>query len=173
MSMRQASEQYGVPYTTLNYCLHAIEIVAKIIVFFNTLYFSTGASFRSFAFSFRMGKTTVSNIISETSEAIWNSLYPAHMPIPSQNDFQKIAKRFYEIWNVPNCVGVLDGKHIRVCCPDNSSSMCFNYKGFFSIVLQALVDADYRFIHIDVGGYGKQSDGGTFKASPLSIAINL
>ena len=35
------------------------------------------------------------------------------------------------------------------------------------MVLQGLVDAHYRFIAIKVGGYGKQSDGGTFHASQL------
>lgn len=114
-----------------------------------------------------MGKTTVANIVSEISEYIWNSLYERHMPIPSKKDFRKIAKDFYEIWNFPNCIGALDGKHIRMRCPNNSGSMYFNYKGYFSIVLQALVDANYRFINVDVGGYGRQSDGGTFKASAL------
>lgn len=40
-------------------------------------------------------------------------------------------------------------------------------EGYFSIVLQTFVDANYKFINIDVGGYGKQSEGGTFKASAL------
>ena len=35
------------------------------------------------------------------------------------------------------------------------------------MVLQELADAHYRFIAIEVGGYGKQSDGGTFHASQL------
>nr|CAH7751209.1 unnamed protein product [Callosobruchus chinensis] len=101
------------------------------------------------------------------AEYIWDSLYEIHIPVPSNGDFQQITKDFYEIWNFPNCIGALDGKHIRMRCPNNSGSLYFNYKGYFSIVLQALVDANYKFINIDVGGYGKQSDGGTFKASAL------
>lgn len=114
-----------------------------------------------------MGKSTVANIIKEVAECLWDVLYETYMPVPTQIDFKNIAEDFYKIWNFPNCVGALDGKHIRLRCPKNSGSMFFNYKGYFSIVLQALVDANYRFINIDVGGYGKQSDGGTFKASRL------
>lgn len=40
--------------------------------------------------------------------------------------------------------------------------MFFNYKKYFSIILQGLVDANYKFITVDIGGNGKQSDGGTF-----------
>lgn len=41
--------------------------------------------------------------------------------------------------------------------------MFYNYKKFFLIVLQGFVDANYKFVNIDVGGYGKQSDGETPK----------
>lgn len=51
------------------------------------------------------------------------------------------------------------------------SAQIINYKKFFSIVLQAVADARYKFITVDVGGYGKQSDGGTFQASEMYRAL--
>lgn len=62
---------------------------------------------------------------------------------------------------------LLDGKHLRVKCPEISGSMFYNYKGYYSIVLQGVVDANYKFIFADVGAYGKQSNVGTFSASDL------
>lgn len=134
-------------------------------------YLATGSSFKSLAFTFRMGASTVAAIVTETVAIIWDELHPQHIPIPTADDFQSIAKDFYEIWNFPHCLGAIDGKHVRVKCPANSASMFFNYKKYFSVVLQGVVDARYKFIAIDVGGYGKQSDGGTFQASELYKAL--
>jgi hypothetical protein len=69
---------------------------------------------------------------------------------------------------MPSFIGALDGKHIRMKRPKDSGTMYFNYKLFYSIVLQGVADSMYRFIFIDVGSYGKQSDGGVFQASKLS-----
>nr|CAH7729743.1 unnamed protein product [Callosobruchus chinensis] len=46
--------------------------------------------------------------------------------------------------------------------PKKTGSKHYNYKGFFSVVLQALVDAHYKFLSVDVGAYGRQSDSGVF-----------
>ena len=43
---------------------------------------------------------------------------------------------------------------------------------YFSDVLQGLEDANFKLITTDVGGFGKQSDGGTFLASDLSGFID-
>ena len=56
-------------------------------------------------------------------------------------------------------------------CPKNTGSYYFNYKGTFSIVLLGLVDADYKFIYIDVGCNGRISDGGVFRNASLSKAL--
>lgn len=55
--------------------------------------------------------------------------------------------------------------------PPNSGSNFFNYKRTFSVVLLALVDAQYKFIAVDIGSYGKNSDGGIFATSKLGKAL--
>ena len=74
-------------------------------------------------------------------------------------------------WNFPHCVGALDGKHIRVLKPKRSQSLFFNYKHFHSITLLALVDANYRFLYVDVGGESRMSDGGLWQHSKLRKRI--
>lgn len=104
-------------------------------------------------------------IIKETCDAIWEELVDEQLPIPKLEQWEKIARKFERRWNFPNCVGALDGKHVTIQCPNFSGSKWFNYKGHFSMVLMALVDADYKFIYVDIGDYGHKADGTVFKNS--------
>ena len=61
-------------------------------------------------------------------------------------DWRKNEDKFRNRWNVLRAVGTLDGKHIAMQKPKKSGSEYFNYKGYFSLVLLALVDADYKFL---------------------------
>ena len=65
----------------------------------------------------------------------------------------------------------MDGKHITLQAPAKSKSYYFNYKNYFSIVLLALVDADYEFTYIDVVCNGRVPDGGVLKNSTLNEAL--
>lgn len=127
----------------------------------------TGLSYRDLGFTFRIGASTISDIIEETLSAIWINLYKKHMPVPTKHHFLKVAKGFYDKFGFPHCLGALDGKHMRIKCPSHSASLYYNWKKFYSIILQAVVDSDNKFIAIDVGGYGSQHDSSTFQASSL------
>lgn len=89
------------------------------------------------------------------------------MPNPTEKLWKNIAIKYKELWNFPNCIGAIDGKHINIQCPINAGSSFYNYKGNHSIVLLALVDATYKFIAIDVGSYGRNSNGSIFANSAL------
>lgn len=75
-------------------------------------------------------------------------------------EWKEIAKLFDKMWNFPHCLGAIDGKHIDIIPPPDSSSYYYNYKGRHSMVLMAIVDARYRFILADFGTNGRVSDGG-------------
>lgn len=87
------------------------------------------------------------------------------MPEKSEEDWINIAKEFYDRTNFPNCIGAVDGKHIRLQKPNNTGSEFYNYKNFYSTILLGIVDADYCFTAIDVGAYGAGSDSSVFKNS--------
>uniref|UniRef100_A0A671RVC8 Zgc:194221 n=1 Tax=Sinocyclocheilus anshuiensis TaxID=1608454 RepID=A0A671RVC8_9TELE len=135
-------------------------------------YLSTGDSFRSIAFSYRVGYCTVARIVKDVCEAIWSGMVQEYMPFPEQHHWKKIAEDFHRLWNFPNCLGAIDGKHVAIQAPSSTGSMYYNYKGSFSIVLLAVVDARYLFRMVDVGAYGKSSDGGTLCASDFGKALH-
>ena len=107
----------------------------------------------------------MSKIVPQTCEILWNVLQPDVMPLPDERKWKHIAEEFEELWQFPHCLGSLDGKHIMIQAPKNSGSLFFNYKKHFSVVLLAVVDANYKFVIVDIGAYGRQSDGSVFANS--------
>lgn len=84
---------------------------------------------------------------------------PLVLPSPTKETWIKNEQDFKRLWNFPNCIAAIDGKHVVSDKPPNSGSLYFNYKKSFSIVLLAFVDAHCKFTVIDVGAYGRKSDG--------------
>lgn len=116
---------------------------------------------------FHMSKCTIAKHVHETCEKLWTVLQPIEMPKPTQNDWKQKAQRFGDLWDYPFAVGAIDGKHIALVNPHGSGSMFYNYKGFPSIVLMALSDADSCFTLVDCGQYGRVSDAGVFQNSVI------
>lgn len=69
---------------------------------------------KSISYNYRLGVSTVSNIIKSTCSAIWEILRPEYLQCPTEEQWKSIADGFEMKWNFPNCIGAIDGKHIRI-----------------------------------------------------------
>ncbi|CAH1966874.1 unnamed protein product [Acanthoscelides obtectus] len=83
----------------------------------------------------------------------------------TENEWRNIADDFEKRCNFPNCLGAVDGKHVNIKPPTGSGSYFYNYKGAHSLVLLAVVNANYEFIMCDFGIDGRISDGGVIEYS--------
>ena len=123
---------------------------------------ASGDSHRSLYYAYRISCSSISKILSETCQVIWEELMTMYLR-PSENEWLAISEKFEESWNVLHAIGAIDGKHIAIQCPSKSGSLYFNYKSYFSLVLLAICDARYCFSFVDIGSYGSNNDSGIFK----------
>ncbi|VDI24900.1 Hypothetical predicted protein [Mytilus galloprovincialis] len=149
-----------------NQQLEPLEPGLKLAVTLRHL--ATGSTYADLMYAFRVARNSISLFVPKVCEAIYLAYKDEVMPDEiTTEDWMRIASDFERIWNLPHACGALDGKHIRIRKPPNSGSLFFNYKHFFSTVMMALVDADYKFIWLSVGSYGSASDSQIFRDSEL------
>ena len=157
-SKKKTSEMYMYMYLSIILFIFEINLDSVITVkpldlnfFFFFRFLATGDSYKTISFSYRIGKSTIVNIVPEVCEAVWKRLQPIYMAAPTADDWINIAQGFQDAWQFPHCIGAVDGKHVVIQAPPNTGSAFFNYKGTFSIVLMALADHLYCFTCVDVG----------------------
>nr|CAH7728911.1 unnamed protein product [Callosobruchus chinensis] len=105
-------------------------------------YFATGCSFKALSYYFMKGHSTIRMVVHHTAKVIWEKLQPKYMPIPTTEKWIQIADRFHSLWDLPNCIGSID-----------------------------VADADGMFVAIDVGEYGRNSDGRVLTNSNFGKAL--
>ena len=86
-------------------------------------------------------------------------------------DWKRAEEKFRTRWNFPHDVVEIDGKYIAMAKPKESCSDYNNYKGLLSMVLLALVSAEYRLFWVNVGSSRSSSDAQIFNRSDLREKI--
>lgn len=135
-------------------------------------YLTSGANFHVLEDIFRIHHSTISKIVPEVCNAIWDCLSAEYVKCPTTaQEWRQKVKRFEELWNYPRGLGAIDGKHVVVQAFGNTGSTFRNYKNSFSIVLLAVADADYEIIFADIGTQGASNDAGIFNRSDFKTAM--
>lgn len=103
---------------------------------------------------------------------VLKALSGACVQIPSlTNEWIAVAEDFMRMWNMPNCLGAIDGKLVHIQRPVKCGGQYFNYKRSFSVNMMAVVDAKYRFLYVAVGAQGSANDASVFSESKFGEAL--
>ena len=128
---------------------------------------ATNVEYRTLSALFGLGRSTVCKIVLETCHAIATHLLPQYVQIPNGDRLKEIVEGFETFWGFPQAVGAIDGSHIPIIRPDESASDYYNRKGYYSIIMQAMVDFRGLFMDVYIGWPGKVHDARVFVNSSL------
>ena len=132
---------------------------------------ATPAEYRTIAHLFGVARSTVCQIVHETSLAIVRTLMTTYIKFPTGNQLERVFETFQTKWGVCQCVGAIDGCHIPIAAPVGNHTDYYNRKGWYSMILQGVVDADYCFSDICIGWPGSVHDARVFVHSPIYTLI--
>ena len=71
------------------------------------------------------------------------------------------------------CVGSIDGCHIPIMPPAQNHTDYYNQKGWYSVIVQVVVDHDYLFWDICVGWPGSIHDARVFASSGIYKKLTI
>lgn len=80
---------------------------------------------------------------------------------------EEISTRIADKSGVENCVGFIDGTHIRLSCIPRGDNDYVNRKGYPSVQLQLVVDDTLTITDSYVGWPGCSHDARVFRNSPI------
>ncbi|GBP69122.1 hypothetical protein EVAR_47397_1 [Eumeta japonica] len=87
------------------------------------MYLASGSSLAELQYGYKIGKSTLSAIIQQVCQVLWRNLRAMVMSPPNPDMWIQISKEFANKAYFPNCIGALDGKHVRLIQPPHSGSM--------------------------------------------------
>lgn len=128
---------------------------------------ATNIEYRTLSEMFGLGRSTVGVIVVETCRAIATHLLPQYVSIPQGDMLKEVVEGFETCLGFPQAAGAIDGSHIPIIRPDESASDYYNRKGYYSIIMQAMVDFRGLFMDVYIGWPGKVHDARVFVNSAL------
>ncbi|CAN7991507.1 unnamed protein product, partial [Ixodes hexagonus] len=132
---------------------------------------ANSAEDRTVANLFGVSRSSVSIIFREFCDVVRRELEPRFVKFPRADELEDHMPRFTAVTGFPQGVGALDGCHIEICPPKDNAADYHNYKGWYSMILLAVVDHDYKFLYTNVRSPGRNHDSAVFRKSRLPALI--
>ncbi|KAH9385029.1 hypothetical protein HPB48_027065 [Haemaphysalis longicornis] len=128
---------------------------------------ASSAEERTVAHLFGVSRPSVNLIFREFCRVVVRHLEHLYIKFPRPCEMAEHLRQFEAVLGFPQGVGALDGCHLEVCPPTVNTSDYYNYKGWYSIILLAVADHNYKFLSTNVGSPGKNHDSNVFRRSKL------
>ncbi|XP_067633561.1 putative nuclease HARBI1 [Eurosta solidaginis] len=129
-------------------------------------YMASTSTFREIANRFNMAESTAWRVIRRVIEWLL-SIGHEYVQWPSLSKARDNIRKFYAMKSISNVIGCIDCSHIKIKAPVSNKEAYFNRKHFYSLQLQAVVDADKIFIDIFAGEPGSLHDSRVLRRSSL------
>ena len=142
-------------------------------------FLATGESYSSLHCQSQISISSIALIVPEVCQAVYDALKDEFLHfLENEEEWLSMAVGFENVWQPPHCLGAADGKYVRIIHPRNSGYTFFICKGYYSIVLITVVDANYKFIFADVGCQCRISGSGVmrnthFRSKLVNRHLNL
>lgn len=144
-----------------------LPIIFQLLVFLRFL--ATGSFLMTIGDLFGIHKATVSRIVHRFAR-VFASKRSDFIKFSSGSELRKVKREFFNLAGFPGVVGALDCTHIRIIRPSgNTAELYRNRKGYFSINVQMVCDANLMITSIVSRWPGSTHDARIFNSSALSM----
>ena len=129
---------------------------------------ATNAEDRTIGHLFGVSRSSVCAIVNKVCAAIVNQLMHRFICIPTGNKLEETVTGLRGRWGFPQCAGAVDGTHIPIIAPTEYHADYHNRKGWYSMLMQAVVDHQYVFTDVYIGWPGRVHDAHVFANKNIS-----
>ncbi|XP_048346587.1 protein ALP1-like [Sphaerodactylus townsendi] len=131
-------------------------------------YLANEKCFRTVKQQFGTGYTSVADAVHDFCRAVGEVLFKRVVRFADPID--QVMAGFSRL-GFPQCVGAIDGCHIRIMNPSDTSAY-MNRKNVASVLLMAVCDSKGRFFSANIGQPGRNHDGFAFRECNFTSAMD-
>ncbi|KAI5636949.1 DDE superfamily endonuclease domain-containing protein [Phthorimaea operculella] len=114
-----------------------------------------------------ISQTSVSRAVRQVTRAL-KQVYGEYIQWPRTLEERNAIKAKFYKFKIPGVVGAIDGTHIAILRPEHNEERYINRKGYHSLNVLLICDADLNILCVDASSPGSSHDSSVWQSHPLS-----